>query len=227
MTPEQWQQIRDLLASAAAIAPPQRHEFLQQAGADEFVCREVERMLTAEADLGDFLEHSLLVRAEPEEDVLIGLFLGDYRIEREIGRGGMGIVYLAQRADEIFEKDVAIKLIFPALETAEMRGRFAQERRILARLDHPGIARILDGGTTRSNRHRAKRDRDRTSNGPLAGASATGSAARRGPRRRGTRRSRATRCPHLRTQPVLPTASGHRARPATSDSCPSLAVRPA
>ena len=57
MTREQWQQIRDLLASAAAIAPPQRHEFLQQAGADELVCHEVERMLTAEADLGDFLEH--------------------------------------------------------------------------------------------------------------------------------------------------------------------------
>ena len=148
MTPEQWQQIRDLLAPAAAIAPPQRHEFLQQAGADEVVCHEVERMLAAESELGDFLEHPLLVRAEPEEDALIGLFLGDYRIEREIGRGGMGIVYLAQRADEVFEKNVAIKLIFPALETAEMRGRFAQERRILARLDHPGIARILDGGTT-------------------------------------------------------------------------------
>ncbi len=110
MAPVQWQQIRDLLASAAALAPPQRHEFLQQAGTDEFVCHEVEHMLAAESELGGFLEHPLLIRTEPEEDALIGLFLGDYRIEREIGRGGMGIVYLAQRADEIFEKNVAIKI---------------------------------------------------------------------------------------------------------------------
>lgn len=146
MTKEQWQQVRELLTLLAELAPPQRPTYLRQAGADAVVCAELERMLDAEAQLGNFLEHPLLIR--PEEELLIGLFLGDYRIEREIGRGGMGVVYLGQRADEVFEKSVAIKLVFPALETAEMMGRFAQERRILARLDHPGIARILDGGTT-------------------------------------------------------------------------------
>jgi WD40 repeat protein/tRNA A-37 threonylcarbamoyl transferase component Bud32 len=146
MTKEQWQKIQDLLPPVAALAAPQRLEYLQQAGADAVVCAELERMLDAEPELGDFLEQPLLIR--PEEESLVGAFLGDYRIEREIGRGGMGVVYLAAHADAVFEKNVAIKLVFPALETAEMIGRFEQERRILARLDHPGIARILDGGTT-------------------------------------------------------------------------------
>jgi serine/threonine protein kinase len=146
MTQEQWQQIRELMTPLAELAPSQRHEYLRQAGADAVVREELERMLVAETELGDFLEQPLLIR--PEEETLIGQFLGDYRIEREIGRGGMGVVYLAARADDVFEKNVAIKLVFPALETAEMLGRFEQERRILARLDHPGIARILDGGTT-------------------------------------------------------------------------------
>jgi eukaryotic-like serine/threonine-protein kinase len=83
-----------------------------------------------------------------DADAFAGRSVGPYRILREIGRGGMGAVYLAERADEQFEKQVAIKLLPLGLGNAGARERFDAERRILARLDHPGIARLLDGGIT-------------------------------------------------------------------------------
>jgi serine/threonine-protein kinase len=74
--------------------------------------------------------------------------IGPYRVLREIGRGGMGAVYLAARADEQFEKHVAIKLVRGGPDSAEIVERFRRERQILASFDHPCIARMLDGGTT-------------------------------------------------------------------------------
>ena len=74
--------------------------------------------------------------------------IGSYRLLDLIGRGGMGVVYVAERADEQFEKRVAIKLIPRGLETPEMERRFRIERQILADLEHPNIARLLDGGVT-------------------------------------------------------------------------------
>ncbi len=81
------------------------------------------------------------------DEVLVGERLGAYRCERVIGRGGMGAVYLASRADDAFRQSVAIKTIRAGLESREALERFRRERQILARLDHPGIARLLDGGT--------------------------------------------------------------------------------
>lgn len=83
----------------------------------------------------------------PAEDPNLGRRVGPYRIERLIARGGMGAVYLATRQDD-FEKRVALKLVHPKRQTVEVLRRFAAERQILARLEHPQIARILDGGTT-------------------------------------------------------------------------------
>jgi len=77
-----------------------------------------------------------------------GLRIGPYVVEREIGRGGMGTVYLASRADQAYEKKVAIKVTPGALGSVVAEERFKQERRILARLEHPNIARLIDGGTT-------------------------------------------------------------------------------
>ena len=71
---------------------------------------------------------------------------------RELGRGGMGAVYLAERADEEFEQRVAIKLVRRGMDTDEIVRRFRAERQILAHLDHPNIARLLDGGTTEDGR---------------------------------------------------------------------------
>src|SRR6202008_667740 len=78
----------------------------------------------------------------------IGSRIGAYRIGREIGRGGMGAVYLAARADGEFEKDVAIKVLKRGTDTDEIVRRFRSERQILARLEHPNIARLIDAGST-------------------------------------------------------------------------------
>ncbi len=81
------------------------------------------------------------------EAPVAGRRIGPYRLERLLGRGGMGSVFLALRVDE-FEKQVAIKLLRPGLSTSEVIQRFHHERQILANLDHPNIAKLLDGGTT-------------------------------------------------------------------------------
>ncbi len=82
------------------------------------------------------------------DDPGVGPMLGPYRIEREIGRGGMSVVYLAARADGEFHKRVAVKLIKRGMDTASVIQRLRRERRILAGLEHPSIAHLLDGGTT-------------------------------------------------------------------------------
>ena len=81
-----------------------------------------------------------------------GTQIGPYRVLRQIGRGGMGAVYLGMRDDEVFRKRVAIKVLAPARESSEMVRRFQAERRILAALNHPNIAQVLDGGTTDDGR---------------------------------------------------------------------------
>ncbi len=74
--------------------------------------------------------------------------IGPYRLERIIGRGGMGVVYLASRSDNEFRKHVAIKILQSSVHSDDMLKRFRQERQILASLEHPNIARLIDGGTT-------------------------------------------------------------------------------
>src|SRR5688572_33385821 len=82
------------------------------------------------------------------ENSMIGKRVGVYELKREIGRGGMGAVYLAERADGEFRQSVAVKLIKRGMDTDFILRRFRNERQILATLDHPYIARLLDGGTT-------------------------------------------------------------------------------
>ena len=83
-----------------------------------------------------------------DESPRTGWRIGAYVVERELGRGGMGAVYLAARADGQFEREVAIKVLKRGTDTEEVLRRFASERHILARLDHPNIAHLLDAGTT-------------------------------------------------------------------------------
>ena len=83
---------------------------------------------------------------------MIGRRVGAYELKREIGRGGMGAVYLAVRADSAFQKSVAIKLVKRGMDTDFILRRFRNERQILASLDHPNIGRLLDGGTTDDGR---------------------------------------------------------------------------
>ncbi|HNC99766.1 MAG TPA: serine/threonine-protein kinase, partial [Myxococcota bacterium] len=101
--------------------------------------REAELIEAAEG-AGSFLEEAPLSMA--------GRRIGPYRLTGELGEGGMGVVYLAERVDQAFEQKVAVKVLRRGLESTEMQARFRRERQILARLEHPNIARILDGGTT-------------------------------------------------------------------------------
>lgn len=103
------------------------------------------RMAAAEAASGDFLEDSPVHADDPD---LAGKRIGRYELIGELGRGGMGAVYRARRADGAFEQEVAIKLFLHSAFSDSALQRFTTERQILASLEHPGIARLIDGGTT-------------------------------------------------------------------------------
>jgi eukaryotic-like serine/threonine-protein kinase len=117
---------------------------------DSAVVAEVESLLRSASASGGFLSMSPKPAADPLPDESLGLRLGAWRITRLIGRGGMGEVYEAARADGNFEQRVAIKLL--QREAAAQMERFQAERQILARLEHPGIARLYDGGVTEDGR---------------------------------------------------------------------------
>jgi serine/threonine protein kinase len=118
---------------------------------DSAVLAEVESLLRAASASGGFLSNPPKPPAEEFiSDGTVGLRLGAWRISRLIGRGGMGEVYEASRADGNFEQRVAIKLL--QREAAAQMERFQAERQILARLEHPGIARLYDGGVTEDGR---------------------------------------------------------------------------
>ena len=115
--------------------------------------REVESLLESDSQTDGFIEQPVLeiprdLFPEAPEESLVGRQFGAYQIIREIGRGGLGAVYLAARADDEYRKEVAIKLVRRGLDTEDILRRFRNERQILAQLDHPNIARLIDGGTT-------------------------------------------------------------------------------
>ena len=150
MNAERWRRVRELFDEVLDLAPEQRPAFLEALGAaDAPLAKEVESLLRASADTEDFLEtpaveqfRALAVEAEARSRI------GPYTVLRELGHGGMGTVYLGARSDQGFEKTVAIKLVRRGMDTDFILERFRNERRILADLDHPNIARILDGGST-------------------------------------------------------------------------------
>jgi serine/threonine protein kinase len=112
---------------------------------------EVEELLALSTEnLDELADNTPVAFKRPAPAHPIEPRIGAYEIVREIGRGGMGAVYLARRADGQFEKEVAIKLLKRGTDTDEVLRRFREERRILARLDHPNIARLIDAGTTQA-----------------------------------------------------------------------------
>ena len=154
MTPERWQQIRGVFDQAAALGLEERGAYLDQACAtDSDLRHEVESLLLSDHEAGiGFLNTPAIdlagrsgIGSAPSR---VGRRIGAYNIVEEIGRGGMGEVYRAGRADGQYEKEVAIKLVRGGYDTASVLERFRHERQILASLDHPNIARLLDGGTT-------------------------------------------------------------------------------
>ncbi|MCU1260375.1 MAG: serine/threonine protein kinase with repeat [Bryobacterales bacterium] len=153
--PDRWERVKTIFVSALELKPADRPLFLAaECGADTELRREVESLLDSHEGAGDFIEEppsalkTLLTDDTATVHLDAGTRIGAYQLVREIGRGGMGAVYLAVRADEEFQKRVAIKLIRPGMESEFVVRRFRNERQILARLEHANIARLIDGGTT-------------------------------------------------------------------------------
>jgi non-specific serine/threonine protein kinase/serine/threonine-protein kinase len=145
MTREEWARITDLLGDVLDLPPDARAPFLTHLRtSDPVAAVEVASLLEQHEQPGDFLP-DFPAQLQPAADVS-GRTIGAYRLRRLLGSGGMGSVYLAERSDGAFSKQVAVKLLSPAL--AGERDRFHREREMLARLEHPNIARLLDGGTT-------------------------------------------------------------------------------
>ncbi len=149
-----WRQVRELFDGAADLAPGEREGFLIENVADEDLREEVRSLLAALEAEEEFLERpavsDLLGDAtDPgSSENLAGTKVGAYRLLRLVGSGGMGVVYEAERADRSYTQRVAVKLVRRGADSAEILQRFQRERQILARLDHPGISRLLDGGVT-------------------------------------------------------------------------------
>lgn len=151
MTPEAWQKLKAVLNAAMERPSGERSVFVRAAcDGDAEMHRQVNSLISACEDTWSFFERPVSPEAPEREFVVTiepGRRIGPYEVIREIGHGGMGTVYLAERADEEFRQQVAIKLIRWGLEEMVVR-RFRTERQVLANLQHPKIARLLDGGTT-------------------------------------------------------------------------------
>jgi serine/threonine protein kinase/Tfp pilus assembly protein PilF len=148
--PARWKKIQDLFAAALERPPAGRDAFLRQACAgDEELLREVASLLSADQDAHSILEGSAIDAAGiPRELSVEGKLVGAYRIVKQVGSGGMGAVYLAERADGQFQQKVALKVIKRGMDSEGILRRFQSERQILAQLEHPNIVRLLDGGMT-------------------------------------------------------------------------------
>jgi serine/threonine-protein kinase len=149
-----WGRVEALFDEAAALPATERAAFLSSAcGEDLEVRAEVESLLAADARAAEFLGRpAVSVAAPPSPPTLVGRRVGQYRVEAKLGEGGMSTVYLAVRADAAYQQKVALKVLGCGADRADLSARFRAERQILASLDHPGIARLLDGGTTDDGR---------------------------------------------------------------------------
>jgi serine/threonine protein kinase len=149
LTSENWQRVKQALDAALEAPAAERATVLERLlGEDPELCRRAEAYLDLEDELGDFIETpAASLSPAGARDGLLGRRIGPYKVLELLGRGGMGAVYLAVREDD-YEKRVALKLMHQGLGRGAMVDRFRRERQILARLEHPNIARLLDGGTT-------------------------------------------------------------------------------
>ncbi len=170
MSPERWRQIEALFDEVIDLTPAERQKILEaRCNGDDELRSEVEKLLANDESAGNFIESPVwtdssflnssakkiisdsIDRQVPSarNDSFTGQQIGPYRIVGEIGRGGMGAVYRAERADGEFSQRVAIKLIKRGMDSDFIIRRFRHERQILASFEHPFIARLLDGGSTK------------------------------------------------------------------------------
>ena len=153
-SPSTWIRVSELVDAAMQLSPEERAGYLDKACDDPKLRAYIDSLVVPFDQAGDFLEESALesyARDSAEVycvNVWIGRRIGDYRLDEQIGEGGMGAVFRASRADDQYRKQVAIKLLKEGFESSYALARFRAERQILANLEHPNIARLLDGGQT-------------------------------------------------------------------------------
>ncbi|MFZ1700294.1 MAG: protein kinase [Pyrinomonadaceae bacterium] len=152
MTKPDWQQVKDLFADALNRPADVRLEFLRdKCSGDQLLFDEVRSLLAASSETGNLIENNVIDLASKvgvtDADYTEQHF-GNYRIIREIGSGGMGSVFLAERSDGEFSMQVALKLVRQSIAGSDVIARFKRERQILANLNHPNIAVLHDGGVS-------------------------------------------------------------------------------
>jgi non-specific serine/threonine protein kinase/serine/threonine-protein kinase len=149
MTSQRWGEIKAVLAGVLETDPQERIATLDRLCHDDTeLRREVEALLAYEEKAEVLLNTGVALGASLRAETAAPEAIGQYRVLRELGHGGMGVVYLGERADGQYRKQVAIKLITTGHNDARTERRFRRERQILAQLEHHGIARLLDGGAT-------------------------------------------------------------------------------
>jgi serine/threonine protein kinase/type II secretory pathway pseudopilin PulG len=150
LSPTRRAEIEEVFEHALDLEPDRRAAWVRDRCADDPALRaEVEALLAAHHSPAGILErHLTSVATALTPEPLHDRRIGPYRVVRELGRGGMGVVYLAERVDGEFRREVAIKLLRNSPDAEELHRRFIAERQILASLSHPNIAQLLDGGTT-------------------------------------------------------------------------------
>jgi hypothetical protein len=144
-----------LFLEAVELPPARRRTFLLEHCATDELRREVESLLAGDDTAESFLEAAVVEAAgslQQATDQPASSDIGPWRITRELGRGGMGVVYAAERSDGLFSQQVAIKVIQRRPGQTSMAARFESERRMLAGLSHPNVARLFDGGTSSDGR---------------------------------------------------------------------------
>ncbi|MBL8209453.1 MAG: serine/threonine protein kinase [Bryobacterales bacterium] len=150
MTPELWKKVDDVLGRALELEGAARQEWIdRECGTDETLRREVLTLLKSDSEAQGFVVANVEagLREFDEADTRTVRRAGPYRLTEELGRGGMGSVYLGERDDGQYQGQVAVKLVRPGMDTDFFLMRFKRERQALARLQHSHIARLLDSGT--------------------------------------------------------------------------------
>ena len=155
MREENWQSVKEIfLAALECETDEERARFLAETCQNDSALRdEIESLLASHKQAETFIEEPAfagIISPPLNGSPVVEKRIGHYRILREIGRGGMGAVYLAERADGEFEQRVAVKIMRQTFADSELARHFRRERQILAALNHPNIARLLDGGVTAS-----------------------------------------------------------------------------
>src|SRR5947208_1301347 len=154
VTDTTWRRIDELFSAAIQLQGAEREAFISQScNGDELLRSELESLIRAHDASFDFMDSAMFndavdLIAEDEEQADVPEQIGPYKIDKQIGRGGMGAVYLATRDAGGYRRQVALKIVKRGMDTDFVLRRFHDERKMLASFDHPNIARLWDGGAT-------------------------------------------------------------------------------